>query len=107
MNTLLICLTVVTVAGIIAAAYVYDRPTWGEPDNDIVDEKSEVIITLRYNDHSVRGIVTSKSDEFLELSGVTYNSNAAQANVGGVVRVPRTNVLFVQVLAPQVNATTD
>lgn len=91
-ETVIICLTV------LALAVLYLKP-WrdyeDESTHDLVREKSTVVINLLTGD-AVRGVVLRSTRTFVELGEGRYLGSGAEVSTSGVIRVPRTNVLFVQ-----------
>lgn len=91
---------VVLVCATVLALYAMrTRPwdVWYEDESvyDLVRDKATTVVTL-VTSESIRGVVLRSTKTFIELGEARYLGSSAQVNMTGTIRIPRTNVLFVQ-----------
>lgn len=102
---------VVICATVLAGVWIYTQHAYSmeymrhrkEVDvDDLVHEKSTVVVNLLTGD-AVRGVVLRSTRTFVELGEGRYLGSGAEVSTSGVIRVPRTNVLFVQDVTERAN----
>lgn len=103
----IICLTVLISLAMYFVSQHLIPSTHPEEPGDFCPERATVIINLK-PDGALRGVVLRSTETFIELGEGRYISSGAEVNTSGRIRVPRTNVLFVQdVTTAEPIATTD
>lgn len=105
-SIVLVCLTAVVL-------YTLRREPWrvtyeDESVYDLVREKTSVVVTT-FGGESIRGVALESTASYIELGeAAVLGSSGGQVNVRGVMRVPRTNVAYVQdVTSEPLHADTD
>lgn len=88
----IVCFTILVLASMWKQPW---RDYEDESVHDLAHEKSTVMVNLLTGD-AVRGVVVRSTRTFIELAEGKYMGSTTQVNTQGVIRIPRTNVLFVQ-----------
>jgi len=94
----IVCFTVLSITLMyfyIGRTHYVDESQYG-----LVREKSTTVITTLAGE-SIRGVVTVSTEAYIELAEAAHlTTGGGQVNAKGVVRVPRTNVAYVQDVSP-------